>query len=283
MKIVITGASGFVGQALSRHFVAHEVIGISVRPSRDVAELQRVLEGADVLINLAGASILGRWSEAYKRTLYESRIDTTRALVTAIKGLHVKPKVLLSTSATGIYESGVEADEGGRLGSDFLATLAKDWEAEAFQAQKLGVRVAIMRFGVVYGKGGGAMEKMLLPFKLGLGGKMGSGEQMVSWIHIDDLLRAIEHLITHETLSGIFNFTAPQPLSNAEQTRVMGDVLHRPTLFGVPEFAVKLIFGEGASVMLDSKNVLPNRLLETGFTFAYPDFRSAFKEIASKS
>ncbi len=282
MKIVVTGISGFVGSAIRRHFKNHDVRGLGIRPSTSDDAIREALKECDVLINLSGATIIGRWSESYKQTLYSSRIHTTQRLVKVMKTLNVPPKLLLNASAVGIYESDIAVDEHGALGYDFLSALCRDWEAEALQASHLGVRVAIMRFGVIYGKGGGAMSKMLTPFKLGVGGALGDGTQMVSWIHIDDLIRAMEHLITHETLSGVFNFTAPEPLSNARQTEIMGSVLHRPTFLGVPAFAVKLLFGEGATVMLDSKEVYPKALEASGFTFTYPDFESAFRAIVQE-
>ena len=284
MKIVITGMSGFVGQAFRHYFegLGDEVVGITVRPGTSVETLREALEGCDAVINLAGANILARWSEAYKRTLYASRVDTTRRLVEALGRCRTRPKVLLSASAVGIYENDMEADEAsGRLSDDFLGTLCKDWEAEANEAKRLQIRVALMRFGVIYGRGGGAMEKMLLPFKLGVGGKLGSGEQSVSWIHIEDLVRAAVYIMGHETLQGAFNFTAPFPVSNREQTLLLAQALRRPAFMTVPAFAVKLLFGEGASVVLDSKEVYPKALLEAGFEFSYPTLEKAIAEITA--
>ena len=284
MKIAITGISGFVGQAFLHFFNGRgdEVVAISVRPATTTETLIEKLDGCDTIINLSGANILTRWSESYKKILYSSRIETTRKLVDALSQCSERPKLLLSASAVGIYESDMEADEfSGTMAGDFLGTLCKDWEAEANEAKRLGVRVALMRFGVIYGRGGGAMEKMLLPFRLGLGGKLGSGEQTVSWIHIEDLVRAAVYIMEHDTLQGAFNFTSPFPVSNREQTLLLAEAVHRPAFMRVPAFAVKMLFGEGASVVLDSKEVYPKALLGAGFEFSYPTLEKAFAEIVS--
>jgi uncharacterized protein (TIGR01777 family) len=281
MRVAITGMSGYVGQAMRRFFEARgdEVVGISLRSSTQTEALTEQLDGCDVVINLAGANILTRWSEAYKQILYDSRVATTRKLVEALSQCSKRPEVLLNASAVGIYHSGVEADERGELAEDFLGTLCRDWEEEANEAARLGMRVALMRFGVIYGKGGGAMDKILPPFRLGVGGTLGSGEQMVSWIHIKDLVRAAVYIIEHDTLYGVFNFTAPNPLTNREQTELLAAALHRPAFLTVPAFAVKLLFGEGASVVLDSKEVYPKALLEAGFSFAFPTLDKALADI----
>ncbi len=281
MRIAVTGISGFVGQVLRRFFEARgdTVVGISLRTTSEAGALSRQLEGCDAVVNLAGANILARWSEAYKQTLYESRVHTTRRLVEAMGLCDVRPKLLLNASAVGIYRNGIEADEQSPVAEDFLATLCKDWEGEANEAVRLGVRVAVMRFGVIYGKGGGALSKMLLPFRLCVGGTLGSGEQMVSWIHIDDLVRAMLYIMEHETLHGVFNFTAPNPLTNKEQTRVLAEALHRPAIFTVPVFAIRWLFGDGATVVLDSKEVYPKALLEAGFAFEFPTLESALEDI----
>lgn len=284
MKVAVTGISGFVGQTLRSFFEQRgdEVIGLRIREQTAVDEIAGQLGGCDAVINLSGANILARWSESYKRTLYSSRIDTTHKLVEALKQCPQRPKVLLSASAVGIYPSDMEVDEfTGRYSEDFLGKLCQDWEAQANEAARFGMRVAVMRFGVIYGKGGGAMEKMLLPFKLGVGGKLGSGEQIVSWIHILDLIRAILYIIEHETLTGAFNFTAPHPVSNREQTLLLAEAVHRPAFMRVPAFAVKLLFGEGATVVLDSKEVYPKALQEAGFEFAYPTLDTALADIVT--
>lgn len=284
MRVGVTGLSGFVGQRLRAFLEARGdgVVALRIRKETTAAGIVGALEGCDAVVNLAGANILGRWSEAYKRTLYSSRIDTTRTLVEALALCQNPPGVLLSASAVGIYAGGQPVDEAkGKFSEDFLGTLCRDWEAQANEASRLGIRVAVMRFGVIYGRGGGAMEKMLLPFRLGLGGKLGSGEQMVSWIHVDDLVRAMLYIMEHETLHGAFNFTTPQPLSNIEQTRLLAETVHRPAFFTVPAFAVRLLFGEGATVVLDSKEVYPKALLEAGFEFAYPTLDRALADIVT--
>lgn len=282
MKIAICGGSGFVGSAMKSFFEKRgdEVVALSVRSSMSAETVAKKLEGSDVLVNLAGANILGRWTKSYKEILRKSRLETTDTLVKALSLCESPPHTLLNASAVGIYDSYYQHDEfSSHLGDDFLASLAQDWEYAAFKAQSESTRVCVMRFGVVYGRGGGAMAKMLTPFNLGLGGKMGDGFQMISWIHIDDLVEAAAFLIDQKQVQGIVNFTSPEPISNMAQTKAMGRILGRPTFFDLPEWAVKLAFGEGSSVMLDSKEVYPRVLQDAGFTFRYPTFDSALEEI----
>ncbi|PLY11845.1 MAG: TIGR01777 family protein [Sulfurimonas sp.] len=282
LKIVICGKSGLVGSKLEELFNANhnELIGLKVRENTSVESIAQQLESSDIIINLSGTTILARWSDNYKKKLYSSRIDTTKKLVDAMEICKEKPKLFLSASAVGIYASNVSHDDNSKnFADDFLSLLCQDWEAEALRAEDFGVRVAIMRFGVIYAKEGGAMQKMLPPFKMGVGGRLGSGEQMVSWIHIDDLLRAIEFIMKTPEIRGPLNFTTPYPLSNNEQTKILGKVLNRPSFFCVPAFLVKLIFGEGAHVVLDSKEAYPTKLLENGFKFHYEKFEDALKSI----
>ena len=200
MKIIICGMSGFVGQALYKNFLLdeHEVLGLSIRDETSTSDIVEVLEKSDVLINLSGTTIIGRWNDAYKEGIYKSRIGTTKKLVDAIALCKTAPKTFLSTSAVGIYRSNRRHTEASTdYGDDFLAEVCQAWEAEAFKATANDVRVAVLRFGMVLGKEGGAMKKMMLPFKLGLGGRLGSGKQSVSWIHLDDLVSMFKYLILH--------------------------------------------------------------------------------------
>lgn len=284
LKVVISGISGLVGSKLKEMFLAKEydVLGLKIRENTSVDEIATKLEGCDVLINLSGATILARWSESYKSKLYNSRINTTRKLVDAISKCTEKPKLLISASAVGIYSSEAKHDDDSiEYANDFLAYICKDWEREARRAEEFGVRSVQTRFGVIYAKEGGAMQKMLPLFKMGLGGKLGEGHQIISWIHIDDLVHAYEFIIKTPSIKGALNFTTKHSISNIEQTKIMGKLLHRPTIFSVPAFMLKLIFSEGSTVILDSKDVYPRKLLESGFEFKYSRFEDAFKEIIS--
>ncbi|HLD22498.1 MAG TPA: TIGR01777 family oxidoreductase [Sulfuricurvum sp.] len=283
MKIVICGISGFVGSALERFFEERgdAVVALSVRSEVSVELIAQKLEGCDALINLAGANILGRWNKRYKELLRQSRLETTDKLVNALSLCDHPPHTFLNASAVGIYDAYHQHDEfSSNYGDDFLATLVQDWEYSASRTQSEQTRVCMMRFGVVYANGGGAMNKMIPPFKLGLGGKMGDGFQMISWIHLDDLVRAAAFVIDHNELKGVVNFTAPEPISNLQQTKAMGRILNRPTFFDLPSWVVKLAFGEGSIVMLESKEVYPRILQDAGFEFRYPTFDSAMEEIA---
>lgn len=282
MKIAICGMSGFVGSALKCFFEERgdEVISLSVRQEVIVSDVAQKIEGTDVLINLAGANILGRWSKSYKALLRQSRLETTATLIEALSLCENPPHTLLNASAVGVYDADHQHDEfSTHFGDDFLSQLVQDWEYTAFRAQSELTRVCAMRFGVIYGRDGGAMAKMLPPFKMGLGGKMGDGFQMISWIHLNDLVRAAAFLIDHREIKGIVNLTSPEPISNLEQTKAMGRILHRPTFFDLPAWVVKLAFGEGSIVILDSKEVYPRVLQEAGFEFHYPTFDNAMEEI----
>lgn len=270
-KVVITGASGFVGTALSNMFKAkgYEVLPVRRADLKDIDKLSTMVDGASLVINLAGANIISRWSEEYKKLLYSSRIDTTKAVVSAIEKAQNKPSLLISTSAVGIYDNKREYTETDyEYTDDFLGKVCQDWESEALKAKDYGVRVAIFRFGIVMGDGG-ALAKMLLPFKLGVGGTIGDGTQSFSYIHIEDLKRAYEYVLENESLSGVFNLTAPVPTTNYGLTKALGKSLHRPTIFPVPAFVLQLIFSEGAKVLTDGQSAVPKRLLESGFDFKY--------------
>lgn len=278
-KIVITGASGFVGSALTKqlNLLGYSTEAISTKDYEDEECIFNKLKNSYAVINLAGAPIIKRWSDEYKKILYSSRVDTTKKIVDAIEKLENKPKFLFSTSAVGYYKSNEEFNENGQKGNDFLADLCDEWEHAALMANKSGVRVCIGRFGIVFGKNGGALMQMLPIFRLGLGGIIASGKQPMSYIQITDLVNAIIFLMQNGTQYGIYNFTTPNPTTNYELTKTLGAILHRPTIFPVPEFALKLLYSEGAKVLTDGQIAIPKKLLDAGFIFKYPTLIEALK------
>ena len=278
--IAITGASGFVGSNLTEFFknLNYKIIPISRDILNDESKLKKVLEESDVVINLAGANIIGRWTPQYKELLYSSRIDTTSKIVNAINIIENKPKILISTSAVGIYDNKDTYNENGTFANDFLSILCQNWEKEALKATNETTKVSIFRFGIVLGKNGGAFAKMITPFKLCLGGIIGSGNQAFSYIHIDDLMNAYKFVI-EKNLDGVFNLTAPKPTTNFQFTKALGKVLNKPTIFPVPEFVLKLIFSEGAKVLTDGQDVVPEKLLSLGFKFNYKNIEETLKAL----
>lgn len=272
MKVAITGASGFVGTALQKHFSSSVVIDRD--DSHDV--IVEKLKQVDIVINLAGAPIIKRWSKSYKKTLYNSRIYTTQKLVRAINKSDVKH--FISASAIGIYPNHIPCDETSVSPSaDFLQTLVQAWEQEALRCSKL---TTLLRFGVILGVEGGALKTMLTPFQLGLGGTLGKGEMMMSWISLEDLLASIDFIVEH-ALVGVINATTPYPITNYIFTKTLANILHRPSFIPVPTFILKLLFGDGSSILLDSKEVYPNTLIKKGFSFKYPTIVSALSSILS--
>lgn len=272
MKVAISGASGFVGSHLKQRFTNFVVIERSDSEEAVVEKLQDV----DVVFNLAGAPIIKRWSEEYKKVLLSSRIDTTKKLVNAINKSEVK--YFISTSAIGAYpDDGFYDESYVAYGDDFLGSLTQEWESEAKKCTK---STSIVRFGVILGADGGALKQMLLPFKLGLGGIIGDGKMMMSWIDIEDLINIYSFLV-EKKLEGIFNATALEPVSNYEFTKTLGSVLHRPTIFPIPEFVLKLIFGEGSSVLTGSKEVYPKALESAGFEFKYKRVKESLEHLNS--
>lgn len=277
--IAMSGASGFVGSHMCREFRKNgwEIIALGRKEfALPTEELAKRLQGVDVIVNLAGAPVITRWTEEYKKVLYESRITLTRKLVSACKLLAPPPQLFLSASAIGCYSAtGTHTEDDNTLADDFLGRLARDWEQEAFRAKEVGCRTAIFRFGVVLGQGGGALAKMLLPFKLGIGGTIGNGRQPFSWVHIKDLTRAFEAAINDSTYEGIYNLTAPHPTTNLGLTKTLGRALSRPTIFPVPEFVLRLLYGEGAQALTSGQTVIPKRLLDSGFQFDFPYIEEA--------
>ena len=285
MRIAMTGANGFVGTYLSRKFVSegHEVVRIGREQLNTLDILEKALYGCDVVINLAGASIAERWSEEHKKAMTTSRLKTTDALINAFAIMKKRPSIFISTSAIGVYHEGLKHDDKNfTYGMDFLADLARKWEKEALKAKDLGIKTVIFRFGVVLGEGGGALSQMLPIFKLGLGGVLGSGNQAFSWVHIDDLYRAYLFVIENPEKEGIYNLTAPKPVSNRVMTQTLARVLKKPAFLPVPSFVLKLRFGEGAGILLKGQEVYPSRLLDEGFVFNFTDIENAFKSIIYK-
>ncbi|KAB7884957.1 TIGR01777 family oxidoreductase [Poseidonibacter ostreae] len=280
--LAITGSSGFVGTNLRKLFENNgfNVIGIKRDELKDDKKLLTIIETSDIIINLAGANIISRWTESYKKTLYNSRLDTTKALVSAMQKAEKKPELFISTSAVGIYKNSTCYDEEYyEYEDDFLANLCKDWENEALKAKELGIRTAIFRFGIVLGKGGGALDKMLTPFKLGLGGTIGYGLQSFSFIHLEDLLNAYSFVYENKDLEGVFNLTAPEPSTNYDFTKALGKSLNRPTILPIPEFVLNIIFSEGAKVLTDGQCVKPKKLLDNGFEFEFEDIKSCVDDL----
>jgi uncharacterized protein (TIGR01777 family) len=243
-------------------------------------------EGADALVNLAGASIAeGRWSDDRKNVLRSSRVDATRHLVNELAKLASPPCVMVSASASGYYGNrGDEVlTEESAPGSDFLAELTRAWEAEAGRAEEIGIRTAILRFGVILSPGGGALARMLPAFRLGLGGRLGSGKQWMSWLSLPEAVSLIRNAIENSSLRGAMNASAPNPLTNAEFTTILGRVLRRPAVFPVPEFGLRLLFGEMAdTVLLSSQRMLPKRLQGISYTFQHPELEQALRAVLSR-
>jgi len=282
VTIALSGASGFVG---SRLVAAFQQRGWKIIPlGREdfklaPAELAKRLLSANIIVNLAGAPIIERWTEEYKKILYASRVDVTKKIVDACSLLKTRPRLLISTSAIGYYASqGVHTEEEHVKADDFLGTLAQAWEREALKAREIAMRVVIFRFGVVLGREGGALKKMLIPFKAGLGGTIGDGLQSFSWVHIDDLIRAYDKVIQDTTCEGVYNLTAPKPTTNKGLTKALSTALRKPAMLQVPRFVLRLQLGEGAQVLIKGQSVLPKRLLDSGFQFKFLDIDAAVKD-----
>jgi|AntRauTorckE6833_2_1112554.scaffolds.fasta_scaffold00438_1 uncharacterized protein (TIGR01777 family) len=281
-KVALSGSTGFVGSNIKQSLQdkGYQVIPVGRTDFKESAEdLAAKLAGSEVIIHLAGAPIVKRWTESYKKELYHSRIDTTSHLVASIKAMKVKPSLFLSTSAIGIYQDDREhTEESEAYNTGFMGKICNDWEAHANAASPY-TRVVIFRLGVVLGKGGGALQTMLPLFKMGLGGKIGSGKQGFSWIHLADLVRAYHFMIENKSLSGVFNLTSPQPVSNAEFTRQLAKELHRPALFPVPPLALKILYGEGAQSLTSGSFVRPKRLIQSSYKFDFPTIDKALRDI----
>lgn len=302
MKVLVTGATGFVGKRVVEQLLDNGIEVVVV--TRNIAKAALSLgskckyyqwlntlekppveafNGVDGIINLMGEGIADkRWDEAQKQKIYESRIVSTQKLLDVIKELPVKPKVMVSTSAVGVYgdRQDEEISEESAVGNDFLAGVCKDWEREANKASELGMRVAIIRTGVVLGRGGGALKKMLPIFKLGAGGPVGSGQQYMSWIHVDDLASMYVEALKNDTIKGPLNGTAPYPATSKDFAKTLGKTLHRPAFAPAPAFAIKLAFGEMSDVLLKGQKVLPLKFKEKKFRYRYPTLEMALKETA---
>lgn len=296
MKILITGGTGFIGRRLVAHLkVQHEVVVLTRQGSRaydllghDIKLLDNLdrlddLNDVDAVINLAGEPIAaGRWSEQRKQLLCDSRWLLTEQLVDLIKLSSTPPKVLINASAIGWYgrQGETPLDEECKTPHDeFTHQLCQQWETLAQEARSAHTRVCIVRIGLVLGADGGALPKMLPPYQLGLGGPMGSGQQIMSWIHIQDLVRAMLFLLEHDEYDGIFNGTAPHPVSNREFSQTLATTLHRPHIFFVPALALRLLMGEAADLLLTGQKVLPARLQEAGFHFTFPELPQALTNL----
>ncbi|MFM8890831.1 MAG: TIGR01777 family oxidoreductase [Planctomycetia bacterium] len=297
MKALITGATGFVGRRLVR-LLADPVV-VSRNPDRARATLPsagpifrwdplrgpppaEAFAGVDVVFHLAGESVAeGRWTTAQKARIRDSRVIGTRHLVQGIEQSAARPRTLVSASAVGYYGSrgDTELTESSPPASDFLAEVCGEWEREALAAESLGLRVVTARTGIVLGAGGGALSKMLTPFKLGVGGPLGNGQQWMPWVHVADLVGLYRHAATKDSIRGPMNAVAPEPVRNAEFTRALASQLHRPAFLPAPYFGLRLLFGEFAEVLFASQRVIPRVAVDSGYEFQYPRIAAALAEI----
>lgn len=300
MRVIITGGTGLIGRALAQSLVTdgHEVIVLTRNPNRNSGLPTAVklvgwngesangwsqfADSADAIVNLAGEGIAdGRWSEERKRSIYLSRVNAGKAVMEAIEAATIKPKVLIQSSAVGYYGASDDRilTESAGPGADFLAQVCFDWEASTAGASSLGVRRVVIRTGIVLSNDGGAWPKIVLPFKLFAGGPMGNGKQYWPWIHLEDEVRAIRFLMENPEASGVYNLSAPTPLTSSEFAKVLGGVMGRPAFFPAPAPAIKIALGEMSTVLLDGQRAVPQRLQDVGFTFKYASAESAFRAL----
>jgi uncharacterized protein (TIGR01777 family) len=297
MRILVSGSSGLIGSVLvtALEKAGHSVTRLvrrapgpneiqwspekdppSATPAKGGAPLSAALEGVDAVVHLTGESIAGRWTAGKKVRIRESRVGGTSALAAALARTKQPPKVMVCASAIGVYgDRGNEVlREDSPPGSDFLAEVCKQWEAATEPAVKAGIRIVSLRFGVVLSPRGGALARMLPPFRMGAGGRIGNGRQWMSWITLDDVIGIIQHVLATESLSGPVNTVAPNPVTNAQFTRTLGEILHRPTIFPLPAFMVRLMFGEmGEALLLSSQRVDCGKLLSSGYRFLHPELK----------
>jgi len=297
MTVTVTGATGLVGNHLTRALLeaGHTVRALARKKSGSLPAAVRFfpweagqseppaesLENVDAIVHLAGEPVAQRWTPEARQRIRASRVDGTRHLVNTLSTISRRPPALISASAIGIY-----GDRGNQIlteqsspGGDFLAQLVVDWEQASLLAESLGMRVVPLRFGLILASDGGALKKMLPPFRFGVGGRLGSGRQWNSWIHIDDVVHLILFALARPDLRGPINAVAPNPVTNADFTKTLAATLHRPAIFPVPKLALRLLFGEMSSVLLASQRVLPESALAAGFTFRYAQLRAAFDRL----
>lgn len=308
MHILIAGGTGLIGQALIRQLLlqGHEVTILSRNPQKLEAEMPgvsllkwdgrsskgwgHIIEETDAVINLAGASIAGegllnivtqRWNRENKRRIQQSRVNAGQAIVQAIEAADNKPQVLVQASAVGYYgpRDSEDVAEGSPPGTDYLAQVCVDWENCTKAVEEMGVRRVVIRTGLILTEDGGILPIMLLPFRLFVGGPVGSGKQGVSWIHMQDEVQAIIYLIENETAQGVYNLTAPKPVTYAEFGKTAGKVMKRPSFIPVPSFALKMVLGEKSMLVLDGQRVVPSRLLEAGFNFRFAELQPALQNL----
>ena len=302
MRVIISGGSGLIGRELIKSLVKdnHEVIIVSRHPEAvkylpsgvtaigwDVATLSENFEGADAIVNLAGASIAGesplymRWTPKRKIQIQESRLNSGKIIFDALKSTHKKPEVLIQSSAVGFYGPLADeiVDENTPNGNDFLANVCREWEDSTKPVESLGVRRVVIRTGLVFSEQGGILALLKLPFAFFVGGSLGNGKQYLSWIHMDDVVNGIRFLIDNEGAQGIFNFSSPNPINNKDFSKTLGKAMKRPSLLPVPSFAMKLALGEAATLALDGQRVMPKRLLEAGYDFKYKTLEDALPSL----
>ncbi len=282
MKVAICGINGLIGKAAAErfHLKNYEIIAIS---RDDLAKgsdhLKSLFFDVDAIINLAGAPLIKRWTAKWKKEIYNSRINTTRLIVDAVNKMESPPQSFISASAVGIYDINSVHDEFSVLyGNDFLSMICRDWEQEALKIKSQSVKLSIFRFGVVISKQGGFLKRILFQFKMGLGGKIGKGDQFFPWIHIEDVIRAIVGAVELPNAAGIYNLVAPEIVDNRQFTKTLASVLKRPAFFSVPLWFLKLLFGEAVTAITSGQQVIPQRLLADAYEFAYPTLESALKK-----
>lgn len=295
MRILITGASGLIGKALQESFKekGYEMLLATRSEPKDQQHIQwnadtgfadediERLEGLDAVIHLAGEGIAGlRWTDEKKKAIRDSRVFGTRTMIEAFARIEKKPKVFISGSAIGFYgdRGDDEMNEASGAGKTFLADVCKEWESESRRAEDLGIRTVLLRTGIVLSKDGGALATMLTPFKLGVGGVVGSGKQWMSWISLVDVVGMINYALENENVRGAVNVVSPNPVTNEEFTKTLGSVLYRPTFLPLPEFAVNLVFGEmGDALLIDSTKVIPKRMKDAGYEFKFSELNAALE------